>query len=108
MEFTKYQIKAVKGAALFAGESWVHAEILVDGKWIHPYFVNEEHLYWYEPDTTLYYSEKNVKEWLANALYQINDRLSRGYKLVDYNKFKEVIHRYHFPHEYVPGEIRLD
>jgi len=100
MKFLENEVRAVRGAKLYSFEYWVHTEVLIDGKWVTPYLVDEEKLNWYETDVKLNPTEKNMKEYLSNQLWVINDCLERGYKLVSYEKFKEVIHRYHFPNDY--------
>ena len=79
LNFTKYQIKAVKGANTVGRKYWFNAEILLNGKWVHPYFVQEEQLNWYEPHEEMYFDEKNIKKWLGNVLNYINEILSKGY-----------------------------
>ena len=42
MKFLKNEVRAVRGAKLYSFEYWVHIEVLIDGKWITPYLVDEE------------------------------------------------------------------
>lgn len=108
MEFNEKQIRAVKGNKIIYKEYWIHAELLIDGKWVQPYLVHEEKLNWYSPEKRTYEtSEADLKKYLVNVLKTINEYLADGYELVSYEKYKEIIHRYHFPEEYEPNVVYL-
>lgn len=109
MKIERNQIRAIKGTHLIHREYWFHAEILVDGKWIEPFLVDEEKLKWFDTSEKIYIaSDKPVKEFLERKLRGINERFSDGYKLVNYEKYKEVIHRFHYPDEFVPSTVYLE
>lgn len=109
MKIERNQIRAIKGSKIIHRDYWFHVEILVDGKWIEPYLVDEENLRWYDTTEKLYIaSDTPVKEYLERTFKSINYYFTRGYKLVNYEKYKEVIHKYHYPDESVPDTIYLD
>lgn len=109
MRIERNQIRAIKGSKAIYRDYHFHAEILVNGKWIEPYLVNEEKLNWYNTNEILYIaSDKPVKEFLERQFKEINYCLANGYELVSYEKYKEVIHKYHYSDEYVPNTIYLD
>ena len=95
--FTEKEIRAVRGVELAIDRYWVRAELLVCGEWIKPYLVKEEKLKWASTDEQLNPTVKNMKEYLKRQLHSINSYLSNGYKLVSYEKYQEIIDRYHFP-----------
>ena len=105
--FTEKEIRAVRGVELAINRYWVHAELLVRGEWIKPYLVNEEKLKWANTDEQLNPTVKNMKEYLKRQLHSINSYLSNGYKLVSYEKYQEIIDRYHFPLKYEPKVVYL-
>lgn len=105
--FTEKEIRAVRGVELAINRYWVHAELLVRGEWIKPYLVNEEKLKWASTDEQLNPTVKNMKEYLKRQLHSINSYLSNGYKLVSYEKYQEIIDRYHFPLKYEPKVVYL-
>ena len=105
--FTEKEIRSVRGVELAINRYWVHAELLVRGEWIKPYLVNEEKLKWANTDEQLNPTVKNMKEYLKRQLHSINSYLSNGYKLVSYEKYQEIIDRYHFPLKYEPKVVYL-
>lgn len=105
--FTEKEIRAVRDAKIYYEKYWVHAELLVDGSWITPYLVQEEKLNWYSTEEKLRPTECIMKEYLRGRLENINKLLEKGYKLVNYEKYKEVIHKYHNPLDYVQTTIYL-
>ena len=107
MKIAEKEIRVVRDNKIWDDEYWVNIEILIDGKWIHPYFANEEILDWHEPRRRMNPTESNMKEYLKKQFKLINELLDKGYNLVSYDKFKEVVHRYHNPTEYEPKVVYL-
>lgn len=105
--FTEKEIRAVRGTEIGFQRYRVHTEVLVNGSWIIPYLVQEEHLKWYSTEEKLRPVEAVMKEYLKIQFKNINELLNNGYELVDYNKYKEVIHKYHNPIDYTPKIIYL-
>ena len=105
--FTEKEIRAVRGAEIGYEKYWVHAELLVDGQWITPYLIQEEKLNWYSTEEKLRPTEYIMKEYLRRQLKNINELLDKGYELVNYDKYKEVIHKYHNPLDYTPTTVYL-
>jgi len=105
--FTEKEIRAVRDAEAIYEIYWVHAELLVDGQWITPYLVQEEKLKWHGTDEKMRPTERIMKEYLQRQLKYINELLEKGYKLVSYDKYKEVIHKYHNPLDYEPTTVYL-
>lgn len=103
--YTEKEIRAVRGVEIGYEKYVVHAELLVDGQWITPYLVQEEKLNWYSTEEKLRPTEYVMKEYLRIRLENINKLLEKGYKLVNYKKFKEVVHKYHNPLDYTPKII---
>lgn len=107
-EFNEKQIRAVRGNRIINTEYWIHAELLIDGKWTQPYLVHEEKLKWYTPERSTYEtSETDLKKYLACVLKNINEYLANGYELVSYEKYEEIKHRHFFPQEYEPNVVYL-
>jgi len=106
-KFTEKDIRAVRGVELAIDRYSVHAELLVKGEWTIPYLVQEDKLNWADTDEELNPTEKNMKEYLRRQLNSINSYLSEGYKLVSYDKYKRVIHKYHYPLESEPKVVYL-
>jgi hypothetical protein len=48
-----------------------------------------------------------MKEYLRRKLKDINELLDNGYELVSYDKYNEVIDRYHNPFDYTPTTVYL-
>ena len=105
--FTEKEIRAVRGVELSIDRYWVRAELLVRGEWIEPYLVNEDKLDWANTEEKLNPTVKNMKEYLKRQLHSINSYLSNGYKLVNYEKYQEIIDRYHYPLKYEPRVVYL-
>lgn len=105
--FTEKEVRAVRGAEIGYEKYCVYTEVLVDGLWITPYLVQEENLKWYSTEEKLRLVEAVMKEYLQIQLKNINDLLANGYELASYDKFREVIHRYHNPLDYTPKIIYL-
>lgn len=105
--FTEKEIRAVRGAEIGYEKYWVHAELLVDGLWITPYLVQEEKLKWYSTDEKMRPTEYNMKVYLRRQLKNINELLEKGYKLVNYKKYEEVIDKHFNPLDYVPTTVYL-
>jgi len=105
--FTEKEIRAIRGAKIGYEEYWVDAELLVDGIWITPYLVQEEKLKWFSTEEKMRPTEHNMKDFLRRRLKDINYRLDNGYELVSYDKYKEVIDRYHNPLDYTPTTVYL-
>ena len=109
MKISENEIRAVRKFkdAFAEGYYWVHIELFIDGKWIEPFIVNEDKLDWHINKDNFYGNEENMKEFIKRQLKTINRLFSEGYKLVSYEKYKEVIHRYHYPTEYEPDVVYL-
>ena len=105
--FTEKEIRAVRGAEIGYEKYWVHTELLVGGQWITPYLAQEEKLDWYITVEKMRPTEHNMKEYLRRKLKDINELLEKGYELVSYDKYKEVVHKYHHPLDYTPTTVYL-
>ena len=106
--YTEKEIRAVRGTAEIGYEKyWVHAELLVNGQWITPYLVQEEKLDWHIIEEKMRPTEDNMKAFLRRQLKSINELLDNGYELVSYDKYKEVIYKYHNPLDYTPTTVYL-
>ena len=105
--YTEKEIRAVRGAEIGYEKYWVRAELLVNGQWIAPYLVQEEELNWYSTEEKLRPTEFIMKKYLRGQLKNINELLEKGYRLVSYEKYKEVIHKYHNPLDYEPTTVYL-
>jgi hypothetical protein len=105
--FTEKEIRAIRGAKVGFERYRVYAELLVDDQWITPYFVQEEKLNWYSTEEELRPTEYIMKEYLRRKLKNINELLDNGYELTSYDKYKEVIHKYHYPLDYTPTTVYL-
>jgi len=105
--FTEKEIRAVRGAEICYEKYWVDIEVLVNGVWITPYLVQEEKLNWYITAEKMRPTEHNMKEYLRRNLKNINELLDNGYELVSYDKYEEVIHKYHNPLDYTPTTVYL-
>lgn len=105
--FNEKEIRAVRGAEIGYEKYSVHAELLVNGQWIKPYLVQEEKLNWHSTEEKMRPTENNMKDYLRRTLEDINGLLDRGYELVSYEKYKEVIHKYHYPLDYEPTTVYL-
>ena len=105
--FAEKEIRAVRGAEIGFEKYWVHAELLVDDQWITPYLVQEEKLKWYSTEEKMRPTEYLMKEYLRRRLKNINELLEKGYELVSYDKYKEVIHKHFHPLDYTPTTVYL-
>ena len=105
--FSEKEIRAVRGAQIGYERYWVHAELLVVDQWITPYLVQEEKLNWHSTEEKMRPTENNMKDYLRRQLEHINGLLDRGYELVSYEKYKEVINKYHCPLDYTPTTVYL-
>ena len=105
--FTEKEIRAIRGAEIGYERYWVNIEVLVDDQWITPYLVQEEKLDWYITGEKMRPTEHNMKVFLRRKLKDINELLEKGYELVSYDKYKEVIHKYHHPLDYTPTTVYL-
>jgi len=107
MKITEKEIRVVRDSKIWFDEYWVNIEIFINDKWIHPYFIKEEISDWHEPRTTMNPTEANMKEYLKKQFNLINELLDKDYTLASYDKFKEIVHRYHNPSEYEPTVVYL-
>ena len=105
--FSEKEIRAVRGAEIGYEKYWVHAELLVGDQWITPFLVQEEKLNWHSTEEKMRPTENNMKNYLRRQLEYINGLLDRGYELVSYEKYKEVINKYHSPLDYTPTTVYL-
>ena len=105
--FTEKEIRAIRGAEIGYEKYWVHTEVLVNGVWITPYLVQEEKLDWYSTDEKMRPTEYLMKEYLRRQLKNINELFDKGYELVSYDKYKEVIHKHFHPLDYAPTTVYL-
>lgn len=105
--FNEKEIRAIRGAEIGYEKYWVNTEVLVNGVWITPYLVQEENLNWYSTEDKMRPTEYLMKEYLRRQLKNINELLDKGYELVSYDKYKEVIHKYHHPLDYTPTTVYL-
>ena len=105
--FNEKEIRAVRGAETEFEEYWVHIELLVNNQWITPYLVHKEKLDWDKPCTIMRPTVKNMQEYAERKLKEINKLLEKGWEMVSYKEYEEVIDRYHFPFKYTPTTVYL-
>ena len=106
-EFTEKEIRAIRDAEIGYEKYWVHTEVLINGVWITPYLVQEEKLKWYSTEEKMRPIECLMKEYLRRQLKNINELFDKGYELVSYDKYKEVIHKSFHPLDYTPTTVYL-
>ena len=106
-KFTEKEIRAVRGAELGYERYSVRIEVLVNGNWVIPYLVNEDKLDWHLYNREMRPTEKNMKDFITSELKIINELLDKGYTLVNYKKYEEIIDRYHNPLDYEPTTVYL-